>query len=551
MPPSPPPNSGTDLPFVPNDASNSTLCTPAGSRYVIWAVTNGTPPADTFDRWAAYQHPTPAMKATGDTTYKFALTATASAYVLAAGFFAAGVAGGIVAALALGMSPLAAVVLAATLGWSATAVASLGFGIIVTVAFALTAIVVAFVAALATIGVAIWQMIEDAKPGADLRDRAAQAAANDDPLGVEKSRPDYAALDYATVEEPADATKKATVHTVDFQKELFLLVHDWQMFRIDGQFIPDPQQGFNTGGLTLASDLHFAENGVPKDLITVMAPPGMVNIDGEPLSGYRVKISRGLLMVAELVTGEQTFRPYQPRTKLKFVDESGDTALMSLIRVGQVGGPPVRKFLVSKDVGGVTSSTSGLSWTYFQGPGVLKTITLLDELPVTPQVNVIPSVQGDLVADHVLTLKANASTPALSKTGGQYTWAVQRLDDSGNVVDTFNPGGNFVGFGHRYDVPGRYRALVTFSWTGPEAGSASGRVEFEIEKPAAEAAPFRLVGRGPEGRGRQGQHRRALARPPDDPEHQVRHLRRRRRLGRRRPGQRGRQALHRAVRRRG
>ena len=95
------------------------------------------------------------------------------------------------------------------------------------------------------------------------------------------------------------------------------------MFRIDGQFIPDPQQGYNTGGLTLASDLHFAENGVPKDLITVMAPPGMVNIDGEPLSGYRVKISRGLLMVAELVTGEQTFRPYQPRTKLKFVDESG------------------------------------------------------------------------------------------------------------------------------------------------------------------------------------------------------------------------------------
>ena len=222
---------------------------------MIWAVTNGTPPADTFDRWAAYQHPTPAMKATGDTTYKFALTATASAYVLAAGFFAAGVAGGIVAALALGMSPLAAVVLAATLGWSATAVASLGFGIIVTVAFALTAIVVAFVAALATIGVAIWQMIEDAKPGADLRDRAAQAAANDDPLGVAEvearlRRPRLR----RPVEEPADATKKATVHTVDFQKELFLLVHDWQMFRIDGQFIPDPQQGFNTGGLTLASD---------------------------------------------------------------------------------------------------------------------------------------------------------------------------------------------------------------------------------------------------------------------------------------------------------
>ena len=56
---------------------------------------------------------------------------------------------------------------------------------------------------------------------------------------------------------------------------------------------------------------------------------------------------------------------------------------MSLIRVGQMGGPPVRKFLVSKDVGGMTSSTSGLV-DPFQGPGVLKTITC-STVPVPPR----------------------------------------------------------------------------------------------------------------------------------------------------------------------
>ena len=104
-----------------------------------------------------------------------------------------------------------------------------------------------------------------------------------------------------------------------------------------------------------------------------------------------------------------------------------------------------------------------------------------------------------------------------------------------------------------HDVQADYRALVTFSWTGPEptarprAASSS-----SIERPAAEAPPFpaRWSTR-PEDRRRPRQHRRPLARPPDDPEHQVRHLRRRRRLGRRRPGQRGREALHRAVCRRG
>ena len=50
------------------------------------------------------------------------------------------------------------------------------------------------------------------------------------------------------------------------------------------------------------------------------------------------------------------------------------------------------------------------------------------------------------------------STPAQSKPGRQYSWTVERLDDSGNVAEVIPqcgpfrppclPQGNLVGFGH-------------------------------------------------------------------------------------------------------
>ncbi len=482
--PSPP--VGSTLPAVPNPARDSSLCSSGGGRFSVWQITDGTPPADVFDRWAAYRHPTPGMKVSGDTKYHFAMAQTAGAYTLAAGYAGALTLGGLAFLAVMGISPLAAAVLGSVLGWSATAFAGAGFGIIATLAAAVASAVVAFVGALVTIGVAVWQMIEDAKPGADLRDRAARAAANDDPLRVEAAMPDYAGLSFADVEEPADPAKEAYIHSEEWQKDLFQLVHDWQMFGHDGTFIPDPVSGYNPAGTTTDADLRFAENGTPRESIVVLAPPETRNVNGELLSGYQVKISRGFLMVAELVTGEQTFRPYQPRTSLKFVDATGP-GIMSLMQVGQEDGPPIRKFLITRIDGDEATYSSETSWTYFQNPGVPKTVTLLDQLPVTPQVNVIPSVQGELVADHLVTLKANASDPALTRTGGQYTWVVERLDDNGDVVETIPPpGGNLTGFQHRFEEPGRYRAKVTLSWTGPDSGSASGRVEFTIIRPAAE-----------------------------------------------------------------
>ncbi len=484
IPPAPPAGSG--LPFVENDARNSTICSAAGSRFSLWAVTKGTPPADTFDRWASYRHPTPAMKALGDTTYQFAMTQTYGGIALAAGYVGA-VGAGIVTVLSLmGMSTATAVSVGAALGFHA---ASVGLASVMglVLAMSVAAIVVTVIAAILTLGVAIWQMVEDAKPGTDLRDRATRAAANNDPLGIEAAQADYAGLDFATAQDPANPDKVAKIHTDSFRLQLFLQVHDWLMFRKNGDLIPDPTSGYNPTGATTSDDVHFAESGVPTDFITVHAPAGTVNAQNEPLSGYRVAISRGFLMVAELVTGEQSFRPYQPRTSVTFVDAQGRTSLMSL-SVGQQDGPPIRKFLFATvDVDDSTLYSSDTSWTYEQHPGVLKTVTLLERLPLTPQVNVIPSIEGDMVADHVLDLRANLSTPGQSTTGGQYTWAIERLDDAGNVVDTLNPGGNLTGFGHRYTEPGDYRAKVTYSWTGPEPGSASGRVEFTILRPAAEA----------------------------------------------------------------
>ena len=165
-------------------------CAPRLARAIaVWAVTNGTPPLTPSTSGRPYRHPTPAMKAAGDTNYQFALTADRQrrrprGYGVAVG---AGVASGwrswrpwpwdmsAIGGCRLGLW---------TLGWSASAATSLGLAIVGTVAFALAAIVVALIGALARRR----RHLADGRGrqgGADLRDRAARAAANNDPLGIE------------------------------------------------------------------------------------------------------------------------------------------------------------------------------------------------------------------------------------------------------------------------------------------------------------------------------------------------------------------------------
>ena len=69
----PPPPTGSGLPAVPNDAASSTLCTSAGSRFAVWKITNGTPPASVFDTWASYRHPTPGVQHITDGRYQKAI----------------------------------------------------------------------------------------------------------------------------------------------------------------------------------------------------------------------------------------------------------------------------------------------------------------------------------------------------------------------------------------------------------------------------------------------------------------------------------------------
>ena len=55
-----------------------------------------------------------------------------------------------------------------------------------------------------------------------------------------------------------------------------------------GPFIPDPTQGYNTGGRhDSASDAHFVVNGMPQDFITVAGAARYgEHAWNQPLSGY-------------------------------------------------------------------------------------------------------------------------------------------------------------------------------------------------------------------------------------------------------------------------
>ena len=122
----------------------------------------------------------------------------------------------------------------------------------------------------------------------------------------------------------------AYVHKPEFVDQLVMLVGDWQLFTQSGQLIPDPTSGYNAEGNTTADDAHFVvDANVQEDGIIVLAPEGTKNDQGVELSGYRVRISEGVLMVSEHpLLGD--FQPYQPRSSLLFVDEFGRTARMAV-----------------------------------------------------------------------------------------------------------------------------------------------------------------------------------------------------------------------------
>jgi hypothetical protein len=472
VPPAPPTGSG--LAAAPNPVAGTAMCS-AANKVQFYRLTNNTPPAETFEKWAAYRNPTDLVTHANDPAIRYMVGKT-RAGVIAIGAVGAAVLVG--AAVGLGLSATAAIAAAPGIfGW---AIPYLALGPIA--AAAGPAIIIA--AALIILAVAVWQMAEDAKPGEQIRDRAARAAESTDPLGVRGRIADYAGLSFPDREDPASGDP-AVVHTQAFEEGLEGQVAEFMMFDEGGDPILDPLTGYTVTG-SAPDDLHFADgDGDPLPFVEVAAPPGALDRNGNGVNGYRVLFSRGWLMVAERSAATGTWSAYRPQLTLTYVDEDGDLAQMSLLRHQEGDDPAEIDFTVVRP-SAAADELFDLTpeWTFTALGGGLQTVSLLPFDPMLLPVNVVPSVQGVLVADNVVRLSANVSTPGQSLSGST-SWLLERLDEAGAVVETI-PLPAQASLLKRMDTPGRYRATATFTAAGPPSLTRTGVVEYVVEQPAPE-----------------------------------------------------------------
>ena len=211
----------------------------------MWKITNGTPPASVFDTWASYRHPTPGVQHITDGRYQKAIASTYGGAIMLAGY-AIAIAAGVGLGAALSTLPPATVsaVASAVALWGQAAAE--GTTVLTSTLTATTlglwvaSSVVMIVAALLTLAIAIWQMVEDAKPGTDLRERVTNAGKSTDVMGVAAAKANYAGLSYANLQDPANTDLLAYVHKPEFVDQLVMLVGDWQLFTQSGQLIPGP-----------------------------------------------------------------------------------------------------------------------------------------------------------------------------------------------------------------------------------------------------------------------------------------------------------------------
>ncbi|HET6154633.1 MAG TPA: hypothetical protein VFE15_16945 [Marmoricola sp.] len=480
VPPNPPAGSG--LPVVPNDVSSSGACL-AGGLSQAFKFTNGTPPVSTFDTWAAYRHPTASMNYANNTTFRSMSVANASAIALAAGTglaLTAGGAGGFGAVVDAASE--AAVEADASLdGLSAADIFADLVPSIGALAGGVAASVTAVIGGIVIGAIAIYQLVEDQKPGQDINQRAQDAVNNPDPLAITSQQAAYSGLDFATLQDPS-GTAPAFIHSSDFYSQILAQVDEWMSFTQGGTLIPDPTTGYTDD--STADDYQFLVNGVPQSFIQLLAPQGAIGRSGTVIEGYRVRFSHGWLMVAE-VAADGTVGAYSPRLSVNYVDASGNNGQMTLINHGASGSTPQLDFQLTKPADGTETASFATSWTFKSNAGETRTVTLQTAPPVLPQINVVPSAEGDMDADHIVTIESNASTDTPT-VGTSYTWDVERLDDSGNPVEKIPVADGTIGFQHRFTTPGRYRAEVTASGNNGAPFSASGRVEFTIQQPEPE-----------------------------------------------------------------
>lgn len=507
--PTPPANSG--LPAVPNEARTSTDCNQPNSPSKLFKFSNNTPPASTFDTWASYRHPTPSMVNGSSASFKQMTTATISAVVTAAGTAAALVGGAIGGPVGVAIATSMAASIAATSSALGSATASTSSVLAGWFGAAAGATVGAFAGAVVSIllgivigAVAIYQLVEDAKPGQQLNERARNAAAQTDALGIKNRIADYAGLPMYTdasktaFSEPA-GKPRAAIHEFEFTQQLLSQSNEWQMFSAAGNLIPDPTAvpaGAAAEYAPTPNDYKFKDGAAVQDYIQLSAT-GTVGRKGTAIAGYRVKINRGWLMVSEITTSGSTIveGPYEPRLSVPYVAPDGTKGLLSLLRTGKPDEAPKVYFQLTKpDAESSKVNGSGVeSFSFKNTANTSRTVTLQTVTPSLPSINVIPSVEGDLGADHNVTLQANASTPAQGGNG-VYTWTIERLATNGTVAETIDaPAPNLAGFQMRFETAGRYRARVNYAGTTPVTFNTSGRVEFTIRAPEPEVLKAEVI----------------------------------------------------------
>ncbi|MCW2783514.1 MAG: hypothetical protein JWP74_31 [Marmoricola sp.] len=497
----PAPPAGTGLPFVPNDVQTSSKCV-GGPLAEAFTFTNSTPPASTFDTWASYRHPTPSMVNGNNEAFKQMSVNTISSIVMAVGTAAAlagGIAGGFagvavatsIASYIAAVATVTQIALESAATTTTASVLSTWFGSVGATVGAFAGAVTSVLLGIVIGAVAIYQLVEDAQPGIQLADRVKNAAAQTDALGITSHISDYAGLDMATGQDPV-GKPKADLHDPAFIGQLVSQLNEWQMFSAGGTLIQDPTTGYTDA--STANDYQFLHNGVvpPQGYIVLLAPNGTVGRSGSVISGYRVRFSRGWLMVAE-VAPNGTVGAYAPRLSVDYVDQDNHTGKMSLLEHAAAGQVPQLQFQTTTPEGtstpddpsddGVDGALSD-SFTYKQNTSEVETVTLQKAPPVVPTINVIPTAEGTMTVDHNILLKANASTGAPT-TGVTYTWVLQRLGDDGSVAETLPDPGNAVAFQRRFSTPGKYRALVTLSG-GQASLPTSGRIDFVVAGAAPE-----------------------------------------------------------------
>ncbi|HCB03819.1 MAG TPA: hypothetical protein DEQ43_06155, partial [Nocardioides bacterium] len=471
VPPAPPAGSG--MPVVPNPVVGTAKCS-AANRVQLFALTNGTPPAETFEKWAAYRDPTNLVTHSGDARVRYMIGKT-QAGILAIGAVGAAAAAG--AGIGIGVAATAFVAQQALL----VAAEDATFTLLLSSSAAAAGPAIIFAIALIILAVAIWQMVEDAKPGDQIRARAAAAAGDTDPLGVRGRIADYAGLSFEDGEDPPSGDP-AVVHTDAFRDGLDAQVAEWMMFDEGGDPIMDPATGYSVTS-SAADDLHFSDdNGDALPYVVLAAPDGALDRDGNTVDGYRVLFSRNWLMVSERSARTGQWGPYRPQLTLTYLDQDGQIAQLSLMRHHEGDDPAELQFSVTRP-SAPEMYTLADHWTYTALDGTDQTVGLLPFDPVLLPVNVVPSIQGILIADNLVKLDANLSTPGQS-LAGTYTWTIDRLDDSGAVVETITAAGASVT--RRLLEPGRYRATTTFHYNGPPALTRTGAVEFTMVQPAPE-----------------------------------------------------------------